>query len=231
MRNIINSFFNPKRLILIQFVIITTCVNCNAKIDGSVFATLERVTEDSVYFTIHNKLNDSIYFFDSYRSFDYTFFNNKYSMSEYLHKYNPETKKFTLSLTPIQHRLCLGRTDLVVCGADGVERGYARYVFRHIPPQSNFTISLPMNSILMPTYIEDVNLDDEKFYRNKNIIKTFRKITRYLCDDQRWLTIEFAYFYNDLLVNFCMDTKEGEILTQEMLDSYRTFSISLLIGN
>ena len=231
MKNIINLHSKSKMTIALISAIIVFSVNCNAKVDGSVFATLERVSEDSVYFAINNKLDDTIYFFDSYRSFDYTVPNNRYSMSEYLHKYNPKTKKFTLSLTPIYNRLMCGRPSLVVVGSDGVERGYARFVFRHIPPQSTVTVSLPMSSILMSTYIEDVDLNDAKYYKKNNIPKTFSKIPRYECNGQSWLTIDFAYYYHDSLVHYVEDPIVNYSVTEEMVMSYNIFSISLLISN
>lgn len=220
---------------IIFLLFCSLCISVwGARIDGSVYATLEKVSEDSVYFRITNKLNDTIYFFDSYRSFDYTALDNAYSMSEYLHRYNPHTKIYKFSLTPILHRLGYHPGDLVVSGADGVIRGYARFVFRHISPAHSIVVSLPVRSILMTDYIEDVNLDDEKFYKKRNgkkILEAFKDIKRYKSEKQRWLCIEFAYYYDSSIVEYVEHPKDGRIVTDKMLSSFNIFSISLLVSN
>lgn len=49
---------------IIFLLFCSLCISVwGASIDGSVYATLEKVSEDSVYFRITNKLNDTIYFF------------------------------------------------------------------------------------------------------------------------------------------------------------------------
>ena len=202
---------------------------CAQKNIGSVYAKLNHASEDSIFIELHNESSDSIYLFSTYLPHGYkALSDNNHSLSEYLHRFNPEDNKYLLSFIPIKNLLFFGNPDVVYIGKDAVLKGSLGYSFEIIIPYSYMLVALPTASIYSNEYVEEFYpwKGDYNPAKREKYKKMLAKLKRYKLDATNCIYVEFAIFLKDSLPYI---TKERRInnWTQETLNDYIKISLPI----
>lgn len=208
------------------------CHSASAQKAGCIYANLERVSADSVYVSIHNETCDSIFIFSTYLPDGYDILShNDHSLSEYLHRFNPDENRYTISFIPIKNLLFFGCPDMVYIGKEAVYNGCLGYAFKPITSNGSITVALPITSIVQKDYVEEFypGKDDYNPAIRTKYKERLKKLKRYILKDAGCVYVEFALFFKNTLPDILSEHRIAD-WTQETLRNYIIVSLPIILN-